>query len=160
MAITFTPVSGSDFGEFELYTPITFSIDASSDVPTVTCTNIELILDFTYVGITVQNGVPATISGQYGSEVFNHYVHYVSSGSSDKLEIPTIVLMQDVPNYKEVFKIDADIIPSILVTITATATFDDSSTGIATYIYKINNTSSALSNWITDYLANRYEEIV
>lgn len=76
-----------------------------------TCTEGEVIESISINGNNVDLGVicsEAVIEGEYTSQ-FNEEVHYVSKGSSDLLETPTVVTgIENVPPNKDIIKFTTD----------------------------------------------------
>ena len=154
MAITLTPQQLTDVTRdttFSQTISATGNMSETIDSISISGTNID-------PGITLTG---ATISGQYISQ-FNDDVYYVTKGSSDLLETPTVVTgTGNVPVNKDLIKFDTDATNFITKTYSVTVTYTeaappigDGSTGSETLsiTQQVDNDTDGYVTWLTTYL--------
>lgn len=132
-------------------TTFTQTISATGDGALIAETINSVVISGTNVdsGITI-NG--ATISGQYNA-AFNEQVHYVTKGSSDLLETPTIVSgTGNVPPNKDIIKFVTDNSSFKTKSYTVTVTYNTNQTETFTVSQKVNNDMDGFVSWLTGYL--------
>jgi hypothetical protein len=132
-------------------TTFTQTISATGDGVPIAETINSVVISGTGVdsGITI-NG--ATISGQYNA-AFNEQVHYVTKGSSDLLETPTIVSgTGNVPPNKDIIKFVTDNSSFKTKSYTVTVTYNTNQTETFTVSQKVNNDMNGFVRWLTGYL--------
>lgn len=146
---------------FETFnTTITFSassegIDPETGDPIViegTVFSANCVKNFVDEEILVANGVSSvTISGKHTTAFALDEVKYVEKGSSDKLQIPSIVYnFIDVPPDKDLFEVNQDPADGV----TRTYTVDVStSVGAQTFVFSqfVDNDVTVGYNFLQDY---------
>lgn len=159
MAAIFTPTDGSTI---TYPTNQTFTLDISCvddvilpETPRV-LQNITISVDWEYDGVAITNGVPSNIAGSYAADIFNHTVKFVEQGQSDRSETPTVVPIADFEDHKEPLQFNVDFTLTKSITVTMTATWEDETSDVGTFIISVQNNIPAVKNWIADYMANRY----
>lgn len=97
-----------------------------------------------------------TVSGSFNLDDFNANIHYVSKGSSDKLETPQISTKYSlVPDNKDIFRINPiETSKTFVVTISLKDKKDVFYNKTYNINIKINNNS--ISNWTRNYFQERY----
>ncbi len=131
----------------------------------------EIILDCDniFINHTINNNV-IKFYGNAPLDIFDRYMFkYVDKGSSDKLMVPIISKMVDVPDNKDVFELQVDSRSTIEIPIKINVKIKSTTIPIPpllpviTYInYEINtkiifgNSPDKIRVWLKDYFENRY----
>lgn len=154
MAIIYSPLEGTVF-TYNINDNINQSFTAIDDE-----TDPELQITVTNTTITVTNApnlstVGNTVNGILGAEMFEHWVSYIDKGYSDKNQTPIVVLIEEVPDNKEVFNINP-YIPDWNFSIQVDYTWSDGSTSSVSYDCILLNDLIFLGTWVKDYFQNRY----
>lgn len=123
----------------------------------------------TYIS-TGFTGNSVIFTGNVPLEVFDQYqLTYVDKGKSDKNQTPVVSTIGNMPDHKELYKIQPDSRVSIEIPITINLELEKKTIGLTpeedtieiineviNYNLEILNDLNYISNWTKDYFANRY----
>jgi hypothetical protein len=148
MAITLSPLPATGLTAVTRDTNFTQTVTATGGLG-------ETVNSVVISGTGVDSGITlngATISGQYNA-AFNEQVYYVTKGSSDLLETPTIVNgTGNVPPNKDIIKFVTDNSAFKTKSYTVTVTYNTSQTQTFTLTQQVNNDMNGFVSWLTGYL--------
>jgi len=107
--------------------------------------------------VLTSTAIDCTISGPVSIAAFDKYsAVYVDQGSSDMLQTPITSTLANLPDFKELIKINIDNRTSIIVHVTCTATLDDGTTFTTINTLEIKQTYSMVNSFVKNYYLNRY----
>lgn len=161
-------------GEDDVYMDIIYSISVvitgvdpnqHNTVESITATVTDPALQ-KYFTITtnIQNAEPpvnsrasVTIIGKVPLEVFDQYsVEHIEQGFSDKNQPTVVDALDDVPDKREVYKINVDPRQSTSTFVKIDVTDSDDSTASKVYEIRHRQTYDKIKNWTVNYFENRY----
>lgn len=156
-----------------------FSLESSSTITEIIL-NCEVLYNNSYINNSF-NGTSVIFTGNIPLDVFDQYqMTYVDKGKSDKNQIPVISNIKDMPDHKELYKIQPDARTSIIVPITinlkiqkTTKSESGSSNSesssettpsetieiidkIINYELEVLNDLKFITTWTKNYFENRY----
>jgi len=133
-------------------TVITITPEAGETINTISVTPSAVDNHITITTSTVDSTV--TLSGMYFSG-FNDNAKYVSKGSSDRLETPTIVNSLDaLPPNKDLFEFNQDGAASITIDYLISVKYDSLVTDTATISHTVKNSPTLGYNILNSYFGS------
>jgi len=153
--------SGNLLGSHFVETPFSYVITPTwtpSITDTSTISNVTISVSALNSAFTLtQTSTDCSISGPVSITVFDRYsVLYVDKGNSDRTQTPITSTLTNLPDAKEVIRINIDTRRSITVDVTATAIMSDGATYSTVNTLEIKQTYDMINTFTKDYFANRY----
>lgn len=146
----------------------TFTLENTSTI-IETILNCTVLYNNPYISHTI-NASSVVFTGNVPLDVFDQYqLTYVDKGKSDKNQTPVISTIGNMPDHKELYKIQPDTRVSIEIPITITLQIQKKTLGLTpeediieitteviNYTLEVLNNLSYISTWTKDYFDNRY----
>jgi hypothetical protein len=131
--------------------------------------NVEVLYDSEYINYTI-NPTSVSFTGNIPLDIFDRYkLTYVDKGKSDKIQTPMVVTIDNMPDNKDLFKIEVDTRQTINIPITINIELEKTTLGltpaedtveiiniIINYTLVVSQSFSYIKDWVSDYFENRY----